>query len=155
MTDRPSPVPGHHPPLAPTLVVRDAATAMEWYVRVFGAREVLRLTAPDGTIVHGELDLDGCLLMLGEEMPEQRNHAPPSLGGTPVRVHLYVEDVDALVARAVEEGAEVVIPVDDQFYGDRAGRFRDPFGHLWIVASRVREMSAEEMQRRMDELFGG
>lgn len=141
------------PPLAPAISVRDAEEAIGWYLAVFAAEEVLRLTAPDGTIVHAELEVRGCLLMLGEESPEQGNHAPPSVGDTPVRLHLYVDDVDAVVRRAVEEGAEVLIPVADQFYGDRAGRFRDPFGHVWIVASRMEEVPPVEMQRRMEELF--
>jgi PhnB protein len=128
---------------------------MEWYARVFDAEEVLRLTGPDGSVVHGELDVEGCLVMLGEESAEWGNHAPPSLGGTPVRLHLYVGDADEVVRRAEEEGAEVLIPVADQFYGDRAGRFRDPYGHEWIVASRAEKMSQEEMQARLDQLLQG
>lgn len=142
------------PRLSPAIGTRDAGGAMDWYRRVFGATEVLRLTAPDGSIVHAEMEIQGCLLMLAEESPGQGNHAPPSLGGTPVRLHLYVDDVDAVVRRAQEAGAELLIPVDDQFYGDRSGRFRDPFGHVWIVATRLETMTGEEMQARMDELFG-
>ncbi|NIP57353.1 MAG: VOC family protein [Gemmatimonadetes bacterium] len=141
--------------LAPALGVRDAEAALSWYEAVFGAREVLRLTAPDGTIVHAEVEVEGCLLMLGEESPDQGSTAPPSLGGTPVRLHLYVDDAEALASRAVERGAELLIPVEKQFYGDLSGRFRDPFGHVWIVATRVEEVSPEEMQARMDRLFGG
>lgn len=143
------------PALAPALSVRRAEEAIAWYRRVLDAAEVLRLTAPDGTIVHAELRIRDCLVMLGEESLEQGNDAPPSIGGTPVRLHLYVEDVDAVVERAVDEGAEVLIPVADQFYGDRSGRFRDPFGHVWIVASRIEEVGADEMQRRMERLFEG
>lgn len=155
MSDASSSVPSEFPPLAPSIGVRDAPAALDWYGRVFGAEEVLRLTGPDGRIVHAEVEIGGCLVMLGEESREQGNLAPPSLEGTPVRLHLYVEDVDAVVDRALQEGAEIMIPVSDQFYGDRAGRIRDPFGHLWILASRVEEMSPEEMQTRMNELFGG
>lgn len=154
MSDRPAPVPDAFPPLCPSFGVRDAASAMAWYRRVFDAREVMRLTAPDGTIIHGELDVAGCLVMLGEEDREQGIAAPPSLGGTPVYLHLYVSDVDAVVRRAVEEGAEVLIPVENQFYGDRAGRILDPFGHVWILATRKVEMSPKEMQARMDRMFG-
>lgn len=140
------------PPLSPALAVRDAAAAMDWYGRVFGAEELFRLTAPDGSVVHGEMRLGGGVLMLGEESPDHGSLAPPSVGGTAVRLHLYVDDVDALFARATAAGAEVLIPLDDQFYGDRSGRLRDPFGHEWIPATRQEEMTPEEMQRRMEEL---
>lgn len=154
MAKKPSPVPHDIPTLAPAVGVKDASVAIDWYRRVFGAKETLRLTAPDGAIVHAELNLGGSILMLGEESEEQGNPAPPTIGGTPVRLHLYVEDVDALFSRATREGAEVLIDVADQFYGHRAGRFKDPFGHVWIVASRIEEMSPDEMQTRMDQLFG-
>lgn len=143
------------PALAPALGVRGAHEAMAWYSRVLGAQEVLRLTGPGDVVQHAELRIRGCLIMLGEESPDDGNHAPQSLGGTPVRLHLYVDDVDAVVRRAEDEGAEVLIPVSDQFYGDRTGRFRDPYGHVWIVATRVEEVPPEEMQRRMETLLGG
>ncbi|MDX1644131.1 MAG: VOC family protein [Thermoanaerobaculia bacterium] len=142
----------NYPALAPSLCVQDAPAAIRWYRSVFGAEELLRLTAPDGSIVHAELRIERCLVMLGEEAPGQGDEAPPSLGGTPVRLHLYVDDVDRVVRRAVSEGAEILIRVADQFYGDRAGRFRDPYGHVWIVATRVETVATEEMQRRLERL---
>lgn len=153
MAERPSPGPGDFPALAPAIGVRDADAAIAWYRQVFGASETLRLTAPDGMVVHAELEIGGSIVMLGEESVDKGNHAPPTIGGTPVRLHLYVEDVDAVVDRARKQGADVLIEVADQFYGDRAGRFRDPFGHIWIIASRVEEVSPEEMQARMERMF--
>lgn len=153
MTEDGDAAPARTIPITPLLGVREASRAIEFYRDAFGAEEVMRLTGPDGAILHAEIRIGGGLLMLAEEMEEWGNESPASLGGTSVRIHLYVEDVDALAERAVAAGAEVVIPVDDQFYGDRSGRLRDPFGHEWIVATRVEEVPPEEMQRRAAELF--
>lgn len=148
-------MPAPIPSLAPALAVRDGAAAMDWYARVFGGHELFRLTGPDGAVVHGELQLGGGTLMIGEEAPEHGSLAPPSVGGTPVRVHLYVDDVDEVFRRAEARGAEVLIAPADQFYGDRSGRLRDPFGHEWILATRREELTPDEMQRRMEELQEG
>ncbi len=143
------------PAVAPFLSVRGVAEAIRFYQTIFGAKERLRLVDPGGRILHAELELGGGIVMLSEENPDWGNLSPLTVGGTPVRVHLYVDDVDEVAERALSAGAVEVIPVDDQFYGDRSGRLRDPFGHEWVVATRVEDISAEEMQRRMDALFGG
>lgn len=149
------PVPADGPALGPYLIVRDAAEAIGFYERAFGAREVMRLVGPAETVAHAEIALGGLLVMLAEEAPHAGNSGPETLGGSPVRLHLYVEDVDAVVERAVAAGAEVLIPVADQFYGDRAGRLADPFGHVWIVASRKEDLTPEVMQQRFEELLRG
>jgi PhnB protein len=149
------PIPDGYDAVIPALGIKGAAGAIEFYKTVFGATELGRLAGPDGNIAHAELQIGGGKIMLAEESPEWGNHSPPTLGGTPVRLHLYVEDVDGVVQRAVEHGAKVVIPVEDQFYGDRAGRIEDPYGHLWIVSTRVEDLSLEEIERRAAALFGG
>ncbi len=141
--------------VAPFLSVRGVGEAIRFYETIFGAKERLRLVDPGGNILHAELELAGSLVMLSEENPDWGNLSPHTVGGTPVRVHLYVDDVDEVARKALSAGAEEVIPVDDQFYGDRSGRLRDPFGHEWVIATRIEDISAEEMQRRMDTLFGG
>jgi PhnB protein len=139
-------------PITPMLAFRDAPGAIDFYTRAFGARELMRLSMPDGTIAHAELDIAGGRLSLAGEDPKY-NATPQTLGGTSVILQLYVADVDAFVARAVEAGAEVAIPVADQFYGDRSGRLKDPYGYVWIVSTRQEDMSTEEMQRRLDAMM--
>jgi PhnB protein len=146
MTDH---VPAGFQPITPALAFRDAAAAIEFYTRAFGATELMRLTMPDGTIGHAELEIAGGTITLAEENPKY-NAAPGTLGGTTVVLQIYVPDVDSFVDRAVPAGATVVIPVADQFYGDRSGRLQDPYGYLWIIATRQETMSAAEMQRRLD-----
>ena len=144
------------PSLAPYLTVIDARAAIEFYQQAFGAVETgPRLTAPDGVIMHAELSSGGGSVMLAEHVPDFGTFEPRSLGGTPVRLSLQVDDADAVVAAATAAGATVVIPVEDQFYGHRAGRVEDPFGHVWIISQVFEALSAEEMQRRMEALFQG
>ena len=139
----------------PSLTVVDAVAALEFYAQAFGAVETgPRLTAPDGSIVHAEFRIGDATIFLAEHNPDFGTSEPRSLGGTPVRLALEVADADATVAAAENAGAKVVIPVDDQFYGYRSGRIEDPFGHLWIVSQLIESLSQEEMQRRMDEMFG-
>ena len=146
---------GYHS-VTPALSVRDAVAAIDFYKKVFGAVELPgRLTDPTGKILHVELQIGDSLIHLTDELPEFGNLSPESLGGSPVRIALYVEDVDALADRAVAAGAKVLIPVADQFYGDRSGRLLDPFGHLWIVSTHIEDMSPEEIQKRAAALFGG
>jgi PhnB protein len=135
------------------LIVKGAASAIEFYRRAFGAVEVMRLSDPGGKVVHAEIKIGDSLIMIGDETPSWGNQSPQSLGGSPVLIHLYVEDVDDLAGQAVSAGAEVLIPVDDQFYGDRAGRLRDPFGHIWVVATHKEDITSEEMQRRLSDLM--
>lgn len=141
--------------LSPYLVVKGAAAAIDFYRAAFGAVEQFRLTGPDGRIGHAELKLAGATVMLADEWPDFGALSPPSVGGSPVKLHLYVEDCDAVVARAVAAGATLVRPVADQFYGDRSGMVADPFGHSWFVATLKEEVAPQEMQRRWDAAVGG
>lgn len=135
------------------LCVRDAAAAMDFYARAFGARELFRLTEPDGRIGHAEVDLDGHTLMLSEEYPDMGVRSPEHLGATPVTLHLHVDDADALVARAVAAGGMLERAMQDHFYGERSGTVRDPFGHRWLIGHAIESVTPEEMQRRYTAQF--
>ncbi|MGH6878752.1 MAG: VOC family protein [Rhizomicrobium sp.] len=148
---QPSPEPGA---LTPYIIVKNAASAIAFYETVFGAREEYRLPGPDGQIGHAELTIGAGRLMLADEHPAFGALSPPSIGGTPVKLHLYVEDVDATIACAEKEGATVLRPAQDQFYGDRSGMIADPFGHQWFLGTRKENITPEEMQRRYRESFG-
>jgi PhnB protein len=138
-----------HPVLSPHLVVKGGAAAIAFYVRALGAREVYRLEMPDGRVGHAELRLGEGVLMLSDEFPEDGIRAPGGGSRPPITLHLYVEDVDATVARALGAGARLERPVKDEFYGDRAGQVTDPFGHRWHLATRIEEVSPDEMRRRL------
>ena len=143
------------PHVAPYLSVVGTAAALDFYARAFGAVETgPRLTAPGGSIVHTEIRIGEASIMLSEHNPDFGTSEPFSLGGTPVRLALEVEDADTTVAAATRAGAKILIPVGDQFYGYRAGRIEDPFGHVWIVSQLIESLSQVEMQRRLDEMFG-
>jgi PhnB protein len=141
-------IPDGYRSLSPYLIVADGAAAIAFYRDVFGARLRMRLDGPDGKVGHAELDIGDSLVMLADEHPEMGALAPSSIGGTPVGLHLYLEDVDAVVAKAVAAGAILKRPVDNQFYGDRLGSIVDPFGHLWHVSTHVEDVSPEEIGRR-------
>jgi PhnB protein len=149
------PIPDTYPAVVAMLVVRGADKAIAFYRDILGARERLRISMPDGSIGHAELEIgrDG-LVMLAEESPRWNALSPAAFGGSPVSMMVYVEDADATVARAVAAGARLETPVETHFYGDRSGRITDPFGHTWHIATHVEDMSREEMQRRCDALFG-
>jgi PhnB protein len=149
------PVPEGYPQVTPYLVVDGAGAAIEFYGKVFGARERMRLPGPDGTIGHAELELGDSLIMVADETPQLGIHGPRTVGGTPVTISVYVEDVDGVFDRAVQAGATVLRPVEDQFYGDRSGQFEDPFGHRWSIATHVEDVSPEEMGRRAADLADG
>lgn len=135
------------------LCVRDARAAMDFYARAFGARELFRLTEPDGRVGHAEMDFDGHTLMLSEEYPGMGVRSPDSLGATPVTLHLHVDDADALVSRAVAAGGTLDRAPEDHFYGERSGTVRDPFGHRWLIGHAIETVTPEEMQRRYTALF--
>ena len=139
--------------LVPYICCKDAPKALEFYKTVFGARETMRLAEPSGRIGHAEVEIGGSTLMISDEYPDHDTRSPTSIGGTPVKLHLYVDDADAVVARAVTAGAEVVRPLADQFYGDRSGTIRDPFGHVWFVAMKKEQLTADEVQRRYDRMM--
>ncbi len=136
--------------MSPKLVVRGVDRALEFYRQVFSAEPLMSLADKDGQVVHAEMDLGGCRLMLADEVERYGSQSPQSLGGSPCHLHVYVEDTDAVVKAAVDAGAKLLIPVSEQFYGDRTGRFEDPFGHVWIVATRVEDVSQGELERRWE-----
>jgi PhnB protein len=140
--------PGYHS-VTPYLALRDARAAIDFYTRAFGAELVLKLDMPDGAIAHAEIRIGDSVLMLAEENAEWGNRSPPSFGGSPVSMMIYVPDVDAAFARALEAGATRVRPVEDQFYGDRSGTLADPYGYQWTLATHIEDVSTEEAQRRM------
>jgi PhnB protein len=142
-----SPIPPGYAGVTPYLIVRDAARAIDFYKEALGAKEVLRLDGPGGKVMHAELAIGKGFVMLAEEMAEMGYKGPLSYGGSPVSMLVYVPDVDGVFARALKAGAETKRPVADQFYGDRSGTFVDPFGHVWSVATHVRDVSKEEMER--------
>ena len=146
------PIPEGYHSLTPALVVRNAAEAIAFYQRAFGARELSRMAAPDGQrIWHAELQIGDSRLMLSDEFPEMSDaRAPPSLGGTAVSLHLYVEDADAVFQRALEAGATVSMPLADAFWGDRYGKVTDPFGHVWGIATHKEDVSEAELRRRVE-----
>jgi PhnB protein len=135
--------------VTPHLVCTDAAAAIAFYKKAFGAVEEMRLPGPDGKVMHACIRIGGSAVMLGEGCAQYGSFSPLELKGTPVTLHLYVDDVDAFAAQAVKAGAKVVMPVDDQFWGDRYGQLEDPFGHRWSVATPVRQVSPEEMVEAM------
>jgi PhnB protein len=137
----------------PYLRVRNAPAAIDFYSRAFGAKELFRLTEPSGRIGHAELRIGPATIMLSEENPEQGIRGPGSLGGTTFSIHLHVSDVDQAFDQAIAAGATVVRPLKDQFYGERSGTVRDPFGHEWLLGGHLEEVTPEEMQRRYTELF--
>jgi PhnB protein len=152
--ERPSPIPDSYRRVTPCLTVHDAAGAIEFYTAVFGATERMRFPGPGGTILHAEVQIGDSVVMIEDENPQRGTKAPPS-GGLPgfaAYLFIYVEDVDTVIARAVDLGASLQRPAQDQFYGDRDGYIIDPFGHGWAVASPVEDVPPDEMARRMAEL---
>jgi len=154
MSARVSPIPPNRPQLGPYITVHDGSAAIEFYQRAFGAVEISRMSDPSGKVGHAEIRIGDSFIMLSDEFPEYGARSPQTIGGSPVMLHLYVEDVDAVAESAVAAGATLDEPVADQFYGDRGGKLTDPFGHRWWIASRVEEVSAEEAKRRAAELYG-
>lgn len=141
--------------ITPYLQVTNTAEAIAWYEQVFGAREVrARLVAPDGTCMNAEVEIEGTRLMLADEMPSIGSTSPATLEGTSVVLDVHVTDADAVFQRALDAGAEEIYPLADQFYGDRAGRVRDPFGHHWIIATRIREIPEDELVAAFQAMFG-
>ncbi|HEY2678672.1 MAG TPA: VOC family protein [Steroidobacteraceae bacterium] len=135
------------------LRVHNTGEAIDFYARAFGAKELFRLTEPSGRIGHAEIKIGPATLMLSDEYPEHGIRGPRTLGGTTFSMHLHVEDVDASFDQAVKAGATVVRPLKDQFYGERSGTVRDPFGHEWLLGGRLEDVSTEEMQRRYTAMF--
>jgi PhnB protein len=153
MTQTTKPIPEGYHSITPYLTIRDASRAIEFYKKAFGACEVSRMDFPGGKVGHAELQIGDSKIMLSDEFPEMGGRGPQSVGGTPVLLHLYVEDADAVVRQAVSVGAKAINPVEDQFYGDRGGKLEDPFGHVWYVATHKEDLSREEIEQRAKEKF--
>ena len=150
MTDA---IPEGYPRVTPYLIVDGAAAAIDFYSSVLGANERMRMGGPEGKVGHAELEIGDSVVMLADEHPEMDAIGPRTVGGTPISLHVYVEDADAVFARAIEAGAKELQPVEDKFYGDRSGLFEDPWGHRWDVATHVEDVPEDEMERRMAEMM--
>jgi PhnB protein len=142
------PMPDGYPRVTPYLIVDGASAAIDFYTSVLGATERMRMPAPEDKVGHAELEIGDSVIMLADESPEMDARGPRTVGGTPVSLHVYVEDVDSVFERAVQAGAKALRPVEDRFYGDRSGGFEDPFGHRWDVATHVEDVPADEMEER-------
>jgi PhnB protein len=153
-TKQVKPIPDAFRSVTPHLVCAGAADAIEFYKKAFNATEEMRLPLPDGKLIHAQIRIGDSAVMLVDENPEWGMLGPKSLKGSPVTIHLYVEDVDAFVARAVGAGAKITMPIADMFWGDRYGVLEDPFGHHWSVATHIRDMSLEEIQQAMSKMGG-
>lgn len=141
---------GYHT-LTPFLTVRDAVNAIEFYKQAFGAEVRGVMKGPDGKVMHAELKIGDSIVMLSDEFPEFGSKSPEAIGGSPMGLHIYLDGVDAAFDRAVKAGATVEMPVMDQFWGDRYGRLKDPYGHKWSIATHIKDLSADEMKKSMDE----
>ena len=144
------PIPEGYHTATPYLIIKDAARAIEFYKKAFGATEMMRFAQPDGKIGHAEIKIGDSHIMLADEFPEMGARSPQSLGGSPVSILLYVPDVDARFRQALAAGAKEMRPVKDQFYGDRSGTLTDPFGHVWTLATHKEDVSPEEVNRRFE-----
>jgi PhnB protein len=142
---------GYHS-VTPYLIVSGAAQALDFYKRAFGAEERGRMPGPDGKIMHAEIQIGDSIVMLADEFPEMGAKSPQSIGGTPVGLCIYLENVDARFQQAVAAGAKVERPIQDQFYGDRSGTVIDPYGHKWTLATHIEDVTMEEMARRMEAM---
>jgi PhnB protein len=142
------PIPEGYPRVTPYLIVDGASAAIDFYTSVLGATERMRMSAPDDRVGHAELEIGDSVIMLADESPEMDARSPRAVGGTPVSLHVYVEDADGAFERAIGAGATALQQVEDKFYGDRSGSFEDPFGHRWHVATHVEDVPPGEMEKR-------
>lgn len=152
MTKSVKPIPKGFHSVTPHLVARNADQAIAFYTRAFGAEELSRMPSADGKVMHAEIKIGDSILMLCDEFPQMNCLGPPSLGGSPVTIHVYVEDADAVFQQAVAAGATVKMPLEDTFWGDRYGKVTDPFGHEWSIATRMRELTPEDIRKGVDRL---
>jgi len=143
-------IPEGYNAVSPALAFRGTEAAIKWYVNNLGAKEKMRFDMPDGTIAHAEVTIGDTVIMLAEENQEH-NKSPRTLHGNSINLCLYVPDVDAVVKKATNNGAKVLIPVEDQFYGDRSGRIEDPFGYIWIISTHVKDMTEQETKKAMKQ----
>jgi PhnB protein len=148
------PIPDGYPRVTPYLYVDGAREAIDFYRSILGAEERMSMPGPDGKVGHAELTVGDSVIMLADEFQDMGAVGPKTVGGSPVTIHVYVEDVDDVFDRAVKAGSTVLRPVEDKFYGDRGGEFEDPFGHRWSIATHKEDVTPEEMQRRMGQMAG-
>ena len=146
-------IPKDYHSITPVLIVKNGDEAIEFYKKGFGVEERCRMKSPDGRVAHAELKLGDSVFMLSDEYPEMECHSPKTIGGSPVSMYLYVDDVDSVFNKAISAGAKSLDPVKDQFWGDRHGRLEDPFGHLWSIASHKKDLSEEEMKKAAEAAF--
>ena len=149
------PIPDDYPRVTPYLFIDGASAAIDFYCSVLGARERMRMPGPDGTVFHAELELGDSMIMLGDQNTDMDVRGPRAIGGTPMMLHVYVEDADSVFEQAIGAGARALRPVENQFYGDRSGQFEDPFGHHWNVATHVEDVPPDEMAKRAAKMMGG
>jgi len=142
------PIPEGYHAVTPYLSVAGAAQALDFYKKAFGAREIMRIESPGDKVGHAEIEIGGSRVMMADEFPEMGFRGPKAYGGSPVHIHLYVEDADKTVEQAVASGAKIIRAVANQFYGDRSGSIEDPFGHVWHIATHQEDLTPEEMQQR-------
>ena len=154
MSNGVEPIPEGYEGVTPYLICRNCESAIDFYKKAFGAEELFRIGQP-GMVGHAELKISNAIIMMADEHPQMGVTSPQTLGGTPVHLMIYVEDVDGFTEKAIAEGLEVVRPVSDQFYGDRSGQFKDPFGHIWAFATHKEDVSPEEMNERAAAMYGG
>lgn len=145
------PIPDGAHTVTPHLVIKDAAKAIDFYVKAFGAKEIYRLPGPDGKIMHAAIVIGDSQVFMADEFPDWGCVGPATLGGTPVTLHVFVEDVDAAFERATKAGAQVTMPLADQFWGDRYGKLKDPFGHEWSMATHKEDLSPDEIKKRGEQ----
>lgn len=153
MSENVKPIPDGYEGITPYLICRNAEAAIEFYKRAFGAVELFRIGQP-GMVGHAEMKLGSAIFMLADEFPEMGAVSPETVGGSPVSLYIYVEDVDSFTEKAVAEGLEVLKPISNQFYGDRSGHFKDPFGHLWGFATHMEDLTPEELNERAKAAHG-
>ena len=144
------PIPEGYSSVTPYLIVKGASGALDFYKKAFGATERVRMAGPDGKVGHAEIQIGNSCIMLADEVLEMDARSPESIGGSPVSIMVYVPDVDAVVGQAVKAGAKLTRPVENQFYGDRAGAVVDPYGHKWHIATHVEDVTPEEMKKRAE-----
>lgn len=150
-----NPIPEGHHTVTPSIAVHDAAAALAFYAKAFGAEEIMRMPLPDGRIMHAEIRVGSSAIMLADEIPQMGTKGPKAFGGSPVTFYVYVSNVEAAFKRAVNAGAKELMAITDMFWGDRAGQLEDPFGYRWMIAQRVKDLTPQEMKAAHEAFTAG